>query len=85
VSRGFSQRRQRPWNRAGRFSTNAVRPSASEAGLTDHAGARLAKFKVPSRVVVLEEFLMTQAGKVQKFRLRELLLATDPTVADSGA
>ena len=34
-------------------------------------------FKVPSRVVVLDEFPMTRTGKVQKFRLREPLLAED--------
>jgi fatty-acyl-CoA synthase len=43
------------------------------AELRTHAAARLAKFKVPERVVVVEEFPMTPSGKVQKFRLREQL------------
>ncbi|MDT7772909.1 MAG: hypothetical protein QOC67_1833, partial [Pseudonocardiales bacterium] len=33
--------------------------------------------KVPSRVVVVDEFPMTPSGKVQKFRLRESLLARE--------
>jgi acyl-CoA synthetase (AMP-forming)/AMP-acid ligase II len=45
----------------------------AEAVLIEHARARLAKFKVPSRVVVVTEFPMTPSGKVQKFRLREQL------------
>jgi acyl-CoA synthetase (AMP-forming)/AMP-acid ligase II len=49
--------------------------SDAESELIDYAGVRLAKFKVPSRVVVLDEFPVTQTGKVQKFRLRETLLA----------
>jgi len=47
------------------------------AELTEYARAGLAKYKVPSRVVVLDEFPMTPSGKVQKFRLREQLLAGD--------
>lgn len=45
----------------------------AEAELIEHARARLARFKVPSRVVVLAEFPLTPSGKVQKFRLREQL------------
>ncbi|MDT7639745.1 MAG: fatty-acyl-CoA synthase [Pseudonocardiales bacterium] len=47
------------------------------AELIEHARAGLAKFKVPSRVVVVDEFPMTPSGKVQKFRLRESLLARE--------
>jgi acyl-CoA synthetase (AMP-forming)/AMP-acid ligase II len=46
---------------------------AAESELTAHAAARLAKYKVPSEVVVVDEFPMTPSGKVQKFRLREQL------------
>lgn len=42
-----------------------------QAELTAHAAERLAKFKVPARVVVVDELPMTPSGKVQKFRLRE--------------
>lgn len=45
-----------------------------ETELVEHCRARLAKFKVPSRVVVVDELPMTPTGKVQKFRLREVLL-----------
>ncbi|HEY1974303.1 MAG TPA: AMP-binding protein, partial [Pseudonocardia sp.] len=46
-----------------------------EAELIEYARTRLAKYKVPSRVVVVDEFPMTPSGKVQKFRLREQLLS----------
>jgi fatty-acyl-CoA synthase len=48
-----------------------------EAELIEYAHAGLAKYKVPSRIVVLDEFPMTPSGKVQKFRLREQLLTED--------
>ncbi|WP_028932387.1 class I adenylate-forming enzyme family protein [Pseudonocardia spinosispora] len=51
------------------------RPTDVEAELIEHCRAHLAKFKVPARVVVVEEFPMTPTGKVQKFRLRDQLLA----------
>jgi acyl-CoA synthetase (AMP-forming)/AMP-acid ligase II len=53
----------------------------AEAELIEHARSRLAKFKVPSRVEVVSEFPMTPSGKVQKFRLREQLLAGDTPAA----
>jgi acyl-CoA synthetase (AMP-forming)/AMP-acid ligase II len=46
-----------------------------EAELIEYARAGLARYKVPSRVIVLDEFPMTPSGKVQKFRLREQFLA----------
>lgn len=46
--------------------------------LTAHATARLAKYKVPVRFVVVDEFPMTPTGKVQKFRLREQLSDESP-------
>jgi acyl-CoA synthetase (AMP-forming)/AMP-acid ligase II len=53
----------------------------AQAELIEHARSRLAKFKVPSRVVVMAEFPMTPSGKVQKFRLREQLLEQDTPAA----
>ena len=38
----------------------------------DHCSARLARFKQPSRVEVVDELPMTVTGKVQKGRLRGL-------------
>jgi fatty-acyl-CoA synthase len=47
-----------------------------ESELVGYAGQRLTKFKVPSRVVVVDEFPLTPSGKVRKFQLREDLLGT---------
>ena len=35
-----------------------------------HAGARLARFKQPTRIEVVDELPLTVTGKVQKGRLR---------------
>jgi fatty-acyl-CoA synthase len=40
--------------------------------LVDYCAKEIANFKVPRYVVVVDEFPMTQSGKIQKFRLREL-------------
>ena len=38
--------------------------------MRDHCAARLARFKQPSRVEVVDELPLTVTGKVQKGRLR---------------
>ena len=43
--------------------------------IVEYCGGEIANFKVPRYVEVVEEFPMTQSGKVQKFRLRELAQA----------
>ncbi len=44
--------------------------SASEQELRDHCRAKLAGFKVPSRVEFRDELARTATGKLQKFKLR---------------
>ena len=45
--------------------------------------AHLASYKVPRLWRVLEAFPQTASGKVQKFALRELLLAPSPSLAET--
>ena len=33
---------------------------------------KMASFKIPKKVKIVEEFPMTESGKVQKFKLQEL-------------
>ena len=40
--------------------------------IVDYCVGEIANFKVPRYVEVVDEFPMTQSGKVQKFRLREI-------------
>jgi len=40
--------------------------------IVDFCDAEIANFKIPRYVEIVEEFPMTQSGKVQKFRLREI-------------
>ncbi len=46
-----------------------------EEELRAHVAARLSRAKVPARVVFVESFPLTGSGKVQRFRLRELVEA----------
>ena len=39
----------------------------------DYCAGEIANFKVPRYVEIVDEFPMTQSGKIQKFRLREVL------------
>jgi fatty-acyl-CoA synthase len=45
---------------------------ATEEEILAFCRGRIANFKVPKRVVFVEQFPMTQSGKIQKFRLREM-------------
>jgi fatty-acyl-CoA synthase len=40
--------------------------------MVDFCTGEIANFKVPRYVVVVDTLPMTQSGKIQKFRLREL-------------
>ena len=53
-----------------------LRPGAQvrEAEITEFAGQRLAKFKMP-RTIVFSELPKTSTGKIQKFVLREMAKA----------
>jgi fatty-acyl-CoA synthase len=54
----------------------AIRPqpgaTVDAADVTRFCEARLARFKVPRYLRIVESFPMTASGKIQKFRLREL-------------
>ena len=56
-----------------------VQPEAEHAAtpedLIAHCKGRIAGFKVPRHVLLVEEFPMTGSGKVRKVELRELALA----------
>ena len=41
--------------------------------IIDYCAEEIANFKVPRYVEIVDEFPMTQSGKIQKFRLREML------------
>ncbi len=45
-----------------------------EADVRDYAIPRIARYKVPKHVFMVDEFPLTASGKVQKFKLRELAL-----------
>ena len=47
-------------------------PEATGAAVAEHAAVRLARFKQPSRIEVVDELPLTVTGKVQKGRLRGL-------------
>jgi long-chain acyl-CoA synthetase len=47
-------------------------PAVVAAGVRDHCGSRLARFKQPSRIEMVDELPLTVTGKVQKGRLRGL-------------
>ena len=41
--------------------------------IVDYCAGKIANLKVPRYVEIVEEFPMTQSGKIQKFRLREMV------------
>ena len=51
--------------------TAAAGESPGEDELRDFARERLARFKVPKRIEVVDELPKTGTGKIQKFLLRE--------------
>ena len=54
------------------------RPELDEREVIDHCAARLARYKVPVRVLVIDEFPTTPSAngtKIQKVKLRELAIA----------
>ncbi len=48
--------------------------SATGTEITDYCRNRIAHFKIPKLICIVEEFPLTVSGKVQKFRMRELVL-----------
>ncbi|MEW5826080.1 MAG: AMP-binding protein [Candidatus Bipolaricaulota bacterium] len=49
--------------------------TVSPQEIVDYCAREIANFKVPRYVVVVDELPMTQSGKIQKFRLREMAQA----------
>jgi fatty-acyl-CoA synthase len=46
-----------------------------------HVGAQIARFKIPRDVVFVDSLPRNALGKVQHFRLREMLLSSPPPLA----
>lgn len=44
----------------------------TEADIRDYALSKIARYKVPKHVFIVDEFPLTASGKIQKYRLREL-------------
>ncbi len=44
----------------------------TEADIRDYALSKIARYKVPKYVFIVEEFPLTASGKIQKYRLREM-------------
>jgi acyl-CoA synthetase (AMP-forming)/AMP-acid ligase II len=44
--------------------------SLTEAQVIAHCRGRIASFKIPRRVIFIDEFPMTSSGKIQKVKLR---------------
>jgi acyl-CoA synthetase (AMP-forming)/AMP-acid ligase II len=52
--------------------------TVSEDDLLAHCRGRIASFKIPRRVLFVDDFPMTSSGKIQKVRLREEALRRLP-------
>jgi fatty-acyl-CoA synthase len=50
----------------------------TEAQVLDHCRGKIASFKIPRRVVFVDEYPMTSSGKIQKAKLREEALRRIP-------
>ena len=50
-------------------------PALTAEAVHEFATGRLAHFKIPRYVLVVPEFPMTVTGKVQKFVMREAMIA----------
>jgi fatty-acyl-CoA synthase len=44
----------------------------TEADIKDYAAGKIARYKVPKHVFIVNEFPLTASGKIQKYKLREL-------------
>ena len=66
------------WGEVGRaFVVLKPGEHASEDALLEHLRGRLARFKVPKRVVLVERLPVSAAGKILKRELREAAIAAD--------
>jgi fatty-acyl-CoA synthase len=69
------------------FVTLAPDAAFDERVLIEYARARMARYKVPARVIAVESFPTVESAnaiKVQKARLREMAQALDATAMPAG-
>jgi fatty-acyl-CoA synthase len=59
-------------------STNAAGQSLTAEAVMQHLQSRIARFKLPRRVVFIESLPKSALGKVQKPALQALLTGTNP-------
>ena len=48
--------------------------TASEEEIKSYCKGKIAHFKIPKRIWFVDEFPMTVTGKLQKFRIREIVI-----------
>jgi len=51
--------------------------SCSPEEIIEFCRGKMASFKIPRRVIIVDEFPMTESGKIQKYKLKELFEAED--------
>lgn len=56
----------------GAFVILEIGADLTEADMRDYALSKIARYKVPKHVFIVDEFPLTASGKIQKYRLREL-------------
>jgi fatty-acyl-CoA synthase len=44
----------------------------TEADIRDYAISKIARYKVPKHIFIVDEYPLTASGKIQKYKLREL-------------
>ena len=44
----------------------------TEADIRDYAISKIARYKVPKHIFIVNEYPLTASGKIQKYKLREL-------------
>jgi len=61
------------WGEVGRaFVVRVAGASATAADLDEHLRARLARYKVPKRIELVDELPLSPAGKILRRSLREV-------------
>ncbi|MDY0248340.1 MAG: hypothetical protein RBR26_15660, partial [Methanosarcina mazei] len=43
-----------------------------EADIRDYAISKIARYKVPKHIFIVDEYPLTASGKIQKYKLREM-------------
>lgn len=67
-----------PHKRLGEEVCACVRPKPGEEitlqEVIDHCKEHMAHYKIPSRIHILDEYPKTTSGKIQKFKIVEMLV-----------